>query len=94
MLLKGLMAELWGMIDALQMVVFIPLVPLPFPASAQGVFNILIEVAVFDIAPTDDFYPQIFGLPEQAPEEICDEETEECHFPPATAFEPRTKEFE
>ena len=43
---KGLLNELWGMIDALQMVVFLPLVPVPFPGNAQEVFGVLWRVCV------------------------------------------------
>jgi hypothetical protein len=56
-----------GMINFLQLVVFIPMFNTKFPCNALGLFNSLITVATFDILPTDTYFPIIFNLPETKP---------------------------
>jgi len=55
------------MINALQLVVYTPLVPLNFPGNAVAVFKQVINIATFDIIPKDDWYPIIFSLPAEKP---------------------------
>ena len=58
------MNTLFGMINFLQIVVFIPMFKTKFPPNALYLFGNLIDVATFDILPTDDYFPIIFDLPE------------------------------
>lgn len=52
---------LWGMINALQMIVFLPLYNITFPASVNQLFSVLIQIATFDIIPyIDDIYDFLF----------------------------------
>ena len=38
------------------------MIPINFPGNVMVVNEQLLEIATFDIVPTDDFYPQIFNL--------------------------------
>jgi len=49
------------MINALQMIVFLPLYNITFPASVNQLFSVLIQFATFDIIPyIDDIYDFLF----------------------------------
>ena len=45
---------LWSMINSLQMIVYLPLLNITFPANANTIFKILISVATFDVVPFSD----------------------------------------
>lgn len=47
------MSRLWGMIDAIQIIVLLPLSSLSFPANVQLVFNFLQNNMNFQIIPVD-----------------------------------------
>merc|ERR1711957_284761 len=57
------MNEVWSMINALQLVVYTPLVPVKFPGNATMVFGEVIKIATFDVAPVGDWYPTWFSFP-------------------------------
>jgi len=61
---KASLNNLMGMINFLQLVVFIPMFNTQFPTNARGLFENLIQVATFDILPTDDYFPLMFNLPD------------------------------
>jgi hypothetical protein len=63
------MAELMGTIGFLQLVVFMPLIKVMYPANARLLNDQLIEIATFDIMPTDDIYGALFefDLDEEKP---------------------------
>ena len=56
----AILAQLWPIIESLQMVVYTPLVPLNFPANTAMVLKFLAEVASFELLPTDKIYPLLF----------------------------------
>jgi len=45
---------LWGMINALQMIVYLPLFSIVIPANLNLMMTVLISVATFDIVPDID----------------------------------------
>mgnify|MGYP000141156323 FL=1 len=48
------MQYLWNLINGLQMIVYLPLLNLVFPANINMVLTILISVATFDMIPFID----------------------------------------
>ena len=44
---------LWGMINALQLIVHLPMFSVVFPANAQFVFSLIIGLTKFNIIPVD-----------------------------------------
>ena len=48
------MQYLWNLINGLQMIVYLPLLNLVFPANINMVLTILISVATFDMIPLID----------------------------------------
>lgn len=46
------MQFLWGMINALQLILLIPLFSLNFPANVQLCFSILIDISNFNVLPS------------------------------------------
>jgi hypothetical protein len=63
-LFSGAMNEVLGMMGFLQLVIYLPLVDVKFPPTAQLLYNQLTSIVTFDLLPTDDFYPLIFSFPE------------------------------
>ena len=60
-------SQLWGTINGLQILVYMPLFWIKFPANAN-MFNIyLIDIASFDIVPSEDINEEMFVLPEDKP---------------------------
>ena len=57
------MNYLWGMINCIQMLVYLPLLNLTFPGHTNMFFSILISVATFDIIPKiDDINDALFNF--------------------------------
>ena len=52
------MSYLWNLINGLQMIVYLPLLNLVFPANISMVFTIIIQVATFDMIPGIDYINQ------------------------------------
>ena len=52
-LLIGSMAQVWGMINGLQLMVHLPLINLLFPGNCMAVVGGFISVATFDIPMVD-----------------------------------------
>jgi len=48
------MSQVWGAINGLQLMVFMPLFWVKFPANANGMNSQLIDIASFDLLPSDD----------------------------------------
>jgi len=46
----------------MQLVVFLPLTGVKFPANSGVVNGYMMETASFDILPTDDFFPGLFTI--------------------------------
>jgi hypothetical protein len=57
---KSAMGEVMGTIGFLQLVVFLPLIKVKYPGNARLINDYMIQIATFDLLPTDDIYPQIF----------------------------------
>jgi len=68
------MSLLWGMIEYLQLVVYMPLLGTEYPANASFLSGILASVASFDIINTDDFYMWMFSFAESESLSISFEE--------------------
>jgi hypothetical protein len=60
---KPLMNQVIGSMAAMQDLVYFPLSTVPFPATTMLLYQHIIEIVVFDILPTDDWYPDWFDLP-------------------------------
>lgn len=46
---------LWGMINVLQIIIYMPLFNIAFPANAQFFYALIVDIANFDIFPMEDF---------------------------------------
>ena len=44
---------LWGLVNVLQLIIHMPLVNVNFPINAQFFYGILIQIATFDLIPSD-----------------------------------------
>jgi len=54
---------LWEMVNCLQVIVYLPLLNLVFPANLNMVMTGLIKVATFDVVPMiDDLQAWLFGF--------------------------------
>jgi hypothetical protein len=64
LLFRGVMAEIIGMLGFMQLVIYLPLITVKFPATANILFKQLTSIVTFDLVPTDDYYPLMFDFPE------------------------------
>lgn len=55
--------KLFGMVNALQIVVFLPLLDVNFPANAAGFFQYLTKIAAFDVLEIGDYVDDLLELP-------------------------------
>ena len=53
LILGGLLNELWGMINSLQLIVHTLLFRINFPANAEQLIAIFMSVASFNVVPTE-----------------------------------------
>jgi len=53
---------LWGMINAHQILVHVPILNVRFPGNAMLFYHYLIIIAKFDYIPTDDYFTEWFAL--------------------------------
>jgi len=68
LLFAGSLNQVWGMVNNMQIVLHAPLLNLQFPANAFLLYEVMINVATFDILPTDDIFLEFFpNLPEDDP---------------------------
>ena len=63
-LLNSAMERLWLMVNGLQLIVAIPLIPVKYPANAATLLGSLIDIANFDLVPVDLIYPYIYDFDE------------------------------
>ena len=56
-LIAGSLAEVWGMINNLQLIIFAPLVNVQFPGNAFMLYDVMIVIGTFDYLDTDDIFP-------------------------------------
>jgi hypothetical protein len=76
---RSSMAAVTGTISFLQLVVFLPLLEVDYPANARIITDPLLEVATFDIVPTDDLFPLVIDLDEES-EKPLNDKWEACDF--------------
>jgi len=65
--MRGSLAQVWGLISGMQLVVHMPLFQIDIPHSTMSVLSELIKVATFDIpfvSVTDIFGEDVFPDPE------------------------------
>ena len=56
------------MVNNLQIIIHSPLINVQFPGNAFMIYEVMIQVATFDILPTDDWFPIVLTeLPEEDP---------------------------
>ena len=67
LLFFGSMSLIWGAINGLQLMVYLPLFWLHFPANSNTLNSSLIDIAQFDLLPTDDVNEEFYVLPEREP---------------------------
>ena len=68
-LMAGSLQLLWGMINALQLIVHLPLFQIAFPYNAQFFFSTLIDLTKFQIVPVDFLLEKIFEFSDSFKEE-------------------------
>jgi hypothetical protein len=69
----GAAAEILGVLGYMQLVVYLPLIDVKFPATAKSLYTVLVTVTTFDVLPrTDDWYPPLFGFDEESFEPLSD----------------------
>lgn len=61
---KYMQAHVFSSINFMQLIVYHPLMQIHTPASVQTLNEFLVSLATFDLFPTDDYYPMIFGFTE------------------------------
>lgn len=67
LLLLASINKLWSAVNSLQILVYMPLFWVKFPANA-GTFNaFLIDIATFDIVPSEEINGEVFVLPDDEP---------------------------
>ena len=64
LVLNSAMEKLWIMVNGLQLIVIIPLLPVKLPAIMQMFLVPFIDIACFELIPTDIFFPFVFAFPE------------------------------
>ena len=62
MVLSAGLSQLWSMINTQQLIVMLPLFNQQIPANAGMFFGFLMNIASFDLLPTDLFYDAYLNL--------------------------------
>ena len=65
--LSASLQQLWSMINTQQIIVMMPLFSINLPANAGVFFGFIMQIAAFDILPTDSFYDTYFNIDETEP---------------------------
>ena len=65
--LNSAMEKLWIMVNGLQLIVIIPLLPVKLPPNTQMILVAFIDFACFDLVPVDLIYPSIFDFLDSDP---------------------------
>lgn len=55
LLLSTAMNLIWGLLHVMQIVALFPLINIMMPANAELFFRVIIQIATFDLLPTEDF---------------------------------------
>ena len=61
--LSGAMSQVWGMINGLQLLVFLPLFDVNFPEVSLLMIDSLIAIATFDAVPSDEIFSFLLDAP-------------------------------
>ena len=56
------MEKVWIMVNGLQLIVLIPLIPVKIPANGQMFLVSFIDIACFDLVPVDLIYPHVYDF--------------------------------
>ena len=75
LLLVASVNHLWSAINGLQILVYMPLFWIKFPANANTMNLFLIDIATFDLFPSDDLNQSVLVLPESQPYNINFQQT-------------------
>ena len=59
--------QLWGAVNNLQILVYMPLFWVKFPANASQFNGFLIEVATFEVVPSEEINEELYVLPDAEP---------------------------
>ena len=59
--------QLWGMIHGLQIMTHMPLCNIKFPANAESFNGFMMQVAVFDVIPSDYILSKTVYFPQEDP---------------------------
>jgi len=59
-LLSSCMAQIWGMINGIQLLVHLPILAVDFPIFSQIFIDQLITIATFDLIDTDSMFDSTF----------------------------------
>jgi hypothetical protein len=63
LLLSASLQQLWSMINTQQIIVLISLFKIDMPANCQLFYGFIMQLASFDIFPTEDFYDKYLPAP-------------------------------
>ena len=55
-MIAGSLQLIWSEVSSQQLIIMMPLFAIEMPASAMTIMGILLQVAAFDMIPTDSFY--------------------------------------
>ena len=66
--IAGSLQILWSQVSAQQIIVLIPLFDIWMPANAQTVFGTILQIAAFDMVPTDEAYSDMLSELERGSE--------------------------
>ena len=61
---NGALAEILGVLAFMQLVVYLPLISVKFPATANILYKKIVTITTFDVLPTDALYPTLFSFDE------------------------------
>jgi hypothetical protein len=64
MVFSKVMQDILGALNFMQLVIYVPLINIKFPATALILYGEIISIVSFDLLPSDDLYPGWFNLPE------------------------------
>eukprot|EP00347_Sterkiella_histriomuscorum_P013544 403364306 len=67
LLLATSLQYLWGMINALQLILHMPLFKVNFPSNTNFVFNQIISVSTFDVIPSEEALEKMFDFADTGP---------------------------
>lgn len=67
LLLFASISQLWSAINSLQILVYLPLFWVKFPANASTFTAFLLDIATFDMVPSEEINGEVFVLPDDEP---------------------------